>query len=63
MIKVINGRVVGAHDSIISGVITVLLQFRHALSIPVIRTNSARRTLSDINLDASNGVDNLLDGF
>lgn len=63
MIKVINGRVVGAHDSIISGVITVLLQFRHALSIPVIRTNSARRALSDINLDASNGVDNLLDGF
>jgi hypothetical protein len=40
-----------------------MLQFRHALSIPVIRTGSARRALSDINLDASNGVDNLLDGF
>jgi hypothetical protein len=47
----------------VPSIIDVLLQFRHALSIPIIKPDYALKALRDINADGSNGISELLDGF
>lgn len=58
-----DGYVEGVSNDIIPGVISILMQFRHALTIPVIYKPSASAVLGDIVYDTSNGVNDLLDGF
>ncbi|HDU8431582.1 TPA: hypothetical protein RG032_003402, partial [Morganella morganii] len=58
-----NGLIKDYSNEIIPEIITILLQFRHALTIPVIYKSSAIKTLNEIVSDTSNGVDDLLDGF
>lgn len=58
-----NGYINEQKNEIIPDVIGVLLQFRHALMIPVIHKYSAIMALGDIASDTSNGVNELLDGF
>ncbi|HDU8673733.1 TPA: hypothetical protein RG719_001320 [Morganella morganii subsp. morganii] len=58
-----NGFIKDYSNEIIPEIITILLQFRHALTIPVIYKSSAIKTLNEIVSDTSNGVDDLLDGF
>lgn len=63
VIKVINGCVINAGVDSMPKIIDVLLQFRHALIIPVIKLEFAAKAIRDINSDSSNGVDCLLEGF
>lgn len=63
VIECVNGEVVNFKNDIIPGVISVLLQFRHALPIPVIKTRYAEHVLNDIENDNSNGINSLLEGF
>ncbi|MEI9702315.1 hypothetical protein V5036_14665 [Enterobacter cloacae] len=58
-----NGKVVNYDDDVIPELISIFLQFRHTLTIPIIRHLSAERVLEDIYSDKSNGVDALLLGF
>jgi len=58
-----NGEIEGFCNNIIPDIISVLLQFRHALMIPVIHKPAAINLLADIVSDTSNGVNDLLDGF
>ncbi|MEI7188069.1 hypothetical protein [Dickeya dianthicola] len=58
-----NGGIQVFNNDIIPDIIGVLLQFRHALMIPVIYRLAAIKVLDDITLDTSNGVNDLLDGF
>ncbi|WP_237731436.1 NACHT domain-containing protein [Lelliottia amnigena] len=58
-----NGYVENSSEDIIPELISVLLQFRHTLSIPIIRYLSTEKVLLDIYSDKSNGVDSLLEGF
>ncbi|MBA8130049.1 MULTISPECIES: NACHT domain-containing protein [Citrobacter] len=62
-ISTCDGNVEGLSNDVIPDIISVLLQFRHTLTIPVIYKSSAISVLSDIVLDTSNGVNDLLDGF
>lgn len=63
VISTSNGEIEGFCNNIIPDIISVLLQFRHALMIPVIHKPSAINLLADIVSDTSNGVNDLLDGF
>jgi len=58
-----NGQLENCNDSAIPELISILLQFRHTLTIPVIRYQSAEKVLADICFDESNGVNALLEGF
>ncbi|AGB81679.1 hypothetical protein D781_1370 [Serratia sp. FGI94] len=58
-----DGDIEGCCNDIIPDIISILLQFRHTLMIPVIYESSANSTLNEIILDTSNGVDDLLYGF
>lgn len=62
-IKVVDGRVIDGSIHMVPSIIDVLLQFRHALSIPIIKPDYALKALRDINADGSNGISELLDGF
>jgi hypothetical protein len=63
IIKVVNGQVINAPIDSIPEIIDVLLQFRHALTVPIIKVESAIKAIKDITVDSSNGVDGLLEGF
>lgn len=58
-----DGLVVNYTNELIPEIISVLLHFRHTLTIPVIKYSSAVKVLKDISDDKSNGIDALLDGF
>lgn len=58
-----NGCIQVFSNDVIPDIISILLQFRHTLMIPVIHRLAAIKVLDDINLDASNGVNYLLEGF
>ncbi|WP_240354538.1 hypothetical protein [Pectobacterium brasiliense] len=58
-----NGLVRAYSNNVIPDIISILLQFRHTLMIPVIHRLSAIKVLDDITSDTSNGVNDLLDGF
>jgi len=62
-IKCENGYVMNCDNEIIPELISILLQFRHTLTIPIIRYSFAEKALSDIYFDNSNGIDALLEEF
>ncbi len=63
MISTNSGYVKGYSNDIIPDIISILLQFRHTLTIPVIYKSLAMKALDDIVSDTSNGVNDLLEGF
>lgn len=63
MISTDSGYVKGFSNDIIPDIISILLQFRHTLTIPVIHESLAVSALEDIVSDTSNGVNDLLEGF
>ncbi|HDA9436403.1 NACHT domain-containing protein [Proteus mirabilis] len=63
MISTNSGYVKGYSNDIIPDIISILLQFRHTLTIPVIYKFLAMKALDDIVSDTSNGVNDLLEGF
>ncbi|WGK59378.1 hypothetical protein [Pantoea sp. SS70] len=63
VIEGIKGGVKGCDNNAIQDIISVFLQFRHSLLVPVIHSAHAQSTLDSIRFDASNGVNDLLAGF
>ncbi|EDG4101546.1 hypothetical protein GCR67_18945, partial [Salmonella enterica] len=63
IISTSNGYIKEHTNDIIPDIISILLHFRHTLLIPVIYKAAASNVLNDIISDASNGVNDLLDGF
>ena len=63
IISILDGDVIGGGSGVIPDIISILLQFRHALVMPVIYRSSALNVMVDIQKDTSNGINSLLDGF
>jgi len=63
IISSIDGVMEKSSCEFVPDIINIILQFRHTLSVPVIHKKSAIDVLNDIDLDKSNGVNDLLEGF
>jgi len=61
-LRVVNG-MINSGEKCADGIIDVLLHFRHALSMSVIKKEAAELLLADIMSDETNGIGALLSGF